>query len=186
MAIGIWRAMAIIMAKVCSVAAMVLPPGELITIMPLSVAAATSILSTPTPARPIIFKFLAAAITSAVTLEAERTIRASYSGIIARSSSAGSLSRTSHSNSSFKMSTAIWETPSAIKTFILNPPKIKTAPPHIGAKHNTPRYHPNRAKGATHAAISGYPSGSSPASPRRTAIFILPAHTSRRLSDVKK
>ena len=120
LATGIWRAIASIIAKLCSVAALVLPPGELITTMPLAVAAATSILSTPTPARPIIFKFLAASITSAVTLEAERTINASKSGIISSNSSAGSLSLITHSKSSFKMSTAVWDTPSAIKTFMLS------------------------------------------------------------------
>ena len=45
------------------------------TKIPLLVAAAQSILSTPVPARPIIFKLVAALMTSAVTLVAERTIR---------------------------------------------------------------------------------------------------------------
>ena len=114
--------MASIIARECSVAALVLPPGELITMIPLAVAAGTSILSTPTPARPMIFRFWAALITSAVTLEAERTISASNSGIISNNSSAGSLSLITHSKSSFKISTAVWETPSAINTFIFQPP----------------------------------------------------------------
>ena len=46
---------------------MVFPSGELTTTMPWRVAALTSILSTPTPARPMIFKFVPASITSAVT-----------------------------------------------------------------------------------------------------------------------
>ena len=46
-----WRARAIIMATVCSAVEMVLPPGVFMTTMPRRVAAATSILSTPTPAR---------------------------------------------------------------------------------------------------------------------------------------
>ena len=45
---------------------------------PFLVAASQSILSTPVPARPMIFKLDAAAMTSAVTLVAERTMRPSY------------------------------------------------------------------------------------------------------------
>ena len=44
---------------------------------PRRVAASTSTLSTPTPARPITFSRVARAITSAVTFVAERTISAS-------------------------------------------------------------------------------------------------------------
>ena len=76
-AAGILRAIESIIAIVCSVAAIVLPPGELMTIMPRSVAAFTSMLSTPTPALPMIFRFSARAITSADTFDAERTISAS-------------------------------------------------------------------------------------------------------------
>ena len=47
------------------------------TMTPFLVAALQSMLSTPVPARPIIFK-LDAAITSAVTFVAERTIKPSY------------------------------------------------------------------------------------------------------------
>ena len=55
------------------------------TMTPWSVAAATSTLSTPVPARPTSFSRPAApaAITSAVTLVAERTIKASYFYIVA-------------------------------------------------------------------------------------------------------
>ena len=52
------------MARACSAAAMVLPSGELTTTIPLRVAAGTSTLSTPTPARPIIFNFVPASIIS--------------------------------------------------------------------------------------------------------------------------
>ena len=69
--------MAIIIAMVCSVAAMVLPSGVLSTTMPLAVAAGISILSTPTPARPITFKRVEASITSFVTLVMERVTRPS-------------------------------------------------------------------------------------------------------------
>ena len=45
-----------------------------------------SILSTPTPARPIAFKFLPALMTSAVTLVLLLTSKASYLFIVANSS----------------------------------------------------------------------------------------------------
>lgn len=47
------------------------------TIMPFLVAAGTSTLSTPVPALPIIWRLLAALITSAVTLVADLTTRPS-------------------------------------------------------------------------------------------------------------
>ena len=50
------RLMASIRAIVCSAALRVLPPGVFITRMPLRVAAGTSMLSTPTPARATAFK----------------------------------------------------------------------------------------------------------------------------------
>ena len=56
------------MAIVCSAAEFVLPSGALTTIIPCSVAAVKSMLSTPTPARPINFKFFAASIISRVTV----------------------------------------------------------------------------------------------------------------------
>ena len=52
-AAGTWRASASISAMVCSAAETVLPPGVFMTTMPLRVAAGTSMLSTPTPARTI-------------------------------------------------------------------------------------------------------------------------------------
>ena len=76
-AAGILRASESIIAIVCSVAAIVLPPGELMTMIPRSVAAFTSMLSTPTPARPMILSLSARASTSADTFDAERTMRAS-------------------------------------------------------------------------------------------------------------
>jgi hypothetical protein len=54
--------------------------GAFITTMPRAVAAGTSILSTPTPARPITRRFLAASITSAVTLVSLRTTKPSQIG----------------------------------------------------------------------------------------------------------
>ncbi len=62
---------------VCSAAETTFDSGAFATTMPLRVAASTSTLSTPTPARPITFSLVALAITSAVTFVAERTISAS-------------------------------------------------------------------------------------------------------------
>ena len=44
--------------KACSAVEIVFPPGVFITMMPRFVAASTSTLSTPTPARPITFSFV--------------------------------------------------------------------------------------------------------------------------------
>ena len=56
---GIWRASASISEMACSAVVMELPKGVFITMMPLAVAAGMSTLSTPMPARPITFRFLA-------------------------------------------------------------------------------------------------------------------------------
>ena len=74
-----------------------------------------SILSTPTPARPIIFNFSARSKTSAVTFDAERTINASKFGIISKSSSCESLSRTSTLKSFRKSSIPSPAIPSAAR-----------------------------------------------------------------------
>mmetsp|Transcript_16067 Transcript_16067/g.34879 ORF Transcript_16067/g.34879 Transcript_16067/m.34879 type:complete len:251 (-) Transcript_16067:28-780(-) len=80
------RARLAISAQVCSAAETVFPPGVFITTMPLRVAAVQSMLSTPVPARPIHCILEADSIISAVTVVPERTIRPSYSPIIALSS----------------------------------------------------------------------------------------------------
>ena len=61
---------------------MVFPPGVFITMMPRFVAASTSTLSTPTPARPMTFSFVPASITLAVTFVSLRTTSASKSPMI--------------------------------------------------------------------------------------------------------
>ena len=76
-ACGMLRASESIMAIVCSVAARVFPSGALATMIPCRVAASISILSTPTPARPMNFSFLPASITFALTSVPLRTSRAS-------------------------------------------------------------------------------------------------------------
>ena len=76
-AAGIWRASASISEIACSAVVTELPNGVFITTTPRWVAASTSILSTPMPARPTTLSRGAAASTSAVTLVAERTARPS-------------------------------------------------------------------------------------------------------------
>ena len=58
-AAGNWRASANIIAMACSAVVIELPKGVFMTTMPRWVAAGTSILSTPMPARPITLSFLA-------------------------------------------------------------------------------------------------------------------------------
>ncbi len=86
-AAGMSRASAIISAIACSAVVIELPNGVFITMMPAAVAAGTSILSTPIPARPITFRFFAAFSTSAFTFVDERTASPSYSPMIFKSSS---------------------------------------------------------------------------------------------------
>ena len=63
----------------CSAAVTTLDCGALATTMPRFVAAGTSTLSTPTPARPIAFRRVARSMTSAVSFVAERMRIPSYS-----------------------------------------------------------------------------------------------------------
>ncbi len=86
-ALANWRAAANIMAMACSAVVIELPNGVFMTTMPRAVAAGMSILSTPMPARPMTFSRVAAAITAALALVAERTARPSYSPIIPSNSS---------------------------------------------------------------------------------------------------
>src|SRR5450830_1079456 len=74
---GIWRASASISEIACSAVVIELPNGVFITMMPRAVAAGMSTLSTPMPARPITFKFLAFSRIFADTLVAERMARPS-------------------------------------------------------------------------------------------------------------
>ena len=62
----------------CSAAEMTVDSGALATMIPRRVAASTSTLSTPTPARPITFRRSALSISSFVSFVAERTTMPSY------------------------------------------------------------------------------------------------------------
>ncbi len=76
-ACGMLRAIASSRPTACSAADTMFEPGALATMMPRRVAAGTSTLSTPVPARPITFSLGACASSSSVTRVALRTIRAS-------------------------------------------------------------------------------------------------------------
>ena len=78
-AAGRRRAIARRSPRVCSATAVVFPPGVFMTITPRSVAASTSIESTPAPARPMTSRRRPASITARVTLVALRTMSPSYS-----------------------------------------------------------------------------------------------------------
>jgi hypothetical protein len=89
-ACGTLRAIASSSATVCSAAETMFDCGALQTTIPRRVAAATSTLSTPTPARPITRSASARAISSASTWVAERTTSASASPIAASSAARSS------------------------------------------------------------------------------------------------
>ena len=74
---GIWRARDINMARVCSAVVTVFPAAAFMTTMPRRVAAPTSMLSTPVPARPTTRSRVPRASRSSVTLVLLRTIRPS-------------------------------------------------------------------------------------------------------------
>ncbi len=76
-ALGIWRASANISAIACSAVVIELPNGVFITMTPRAVAAGMSTLSTPMPARPTTFSFVARSSSLAVTLVLERMARPS-------------------------------------------------------------------------------------------------------------
>ena len=88
-AAGTARASASISAHACSATLMLLAPGALTTRMPRALAAATSMLSTPVPARATMRRLGAAASRSGVTWVALRTIRASASARAWMRSAAG-------------------------------------------------------------------------------------------------
>ena len=113
--------MAMIIAQVCSVAATVFAVGALTTIIPLAVAVLISMLSTPTPARPITFNFLPALMTASVTWVMDRVTKPSYSPMQAIRSSSLRLIFTSTSYPCARStSTPFSDTSSLTKIFMLH------------------------------------------------------------------
>src|SRR5580658_2079213 len=116
-AAGSWRASANMRAMACSAVVMELPSGVFMTSMPRCVAAGTSTLSTPMPARPMTFRLSASSSSAFVTFVAERTARPSYLPMIFLSSSGERPVMTSVSTPrSAKISTARGDRASEIKT----------------------------------------------------------------------
>src|SRR4029077_12540563 len=116
---GICRANASISEIACSAVVIEFPNGVFITMMPRAVAAAISTLSTPIPARPITFRFLACSRSLPVTLVAERIASPSKPLIVAASLSL-SLPRlganSTSSPRSLKIATAAGDNASEIRT----------------------------------------------------------------------
>src|SRR5665213_857848 len=102
-----FRASATSRPIVCSAAETTFDSGAFATTIPRRVAASTSTLSTPTPARPITLRCSACAINSAVTLVAERTISASYAPMISSSGDSVSTSTSNFARSSSTPASAI-------------------------------------------------------------------------------
>ena len=116
-ACGIRRAIASISEIACSAVVTELPPGVFITTTPRAVAASVSMLSTPTPARPITLRPPAASRTSRVTLVAERIAKPSKPASFCFNSSALRPVATSVSTPRWwNTSTALSDILSAIRT----------------------------------------------------------------------
>ena len=118
---GMERHMAIIRPSVSSATATALAPGVFITTMPRRVASSASMLSTPTPARPIMRSFGAAASNFASACTAERTISASASASSAGRSVIWSAVTTFQPGSFFRMARVAGDTFSASTIFKTTP-----------------------------------------------------------------
>ena len=116
LACGMLRAVAISRPQASSAAVTMLDVGALTTITAALVAADTSTLSRPTPARATTFSFLAAAMASASTLVALRTRIASTSAIAGRSSARSAPLQCRISKSGPSASTVAGDNSSAIST----------------------------------------------------------------------
>ena len=103
-----------------SAADVIFEVGAFTTITPREVAVATSTLSNPTPARAITFKFLAFSKTSASTLVADLTSKASASTIFFSNSSLFEPSQVLISKSGPSALTVAGDNSSAIKTIGLD------------------------------------------------------------------
>src|SRR5919106_1018841 len=118
---GTFRASARRRAMVCSAAERMFDWGALTTMRPRRVAASTSTLSRPIPARAMTFRLDPASTTAASTRVCERTTRASYAPTASASPPAARSVRTSTSCSSRRSSSPRSASGSVIRTL--------TAPP---------------------------------------------------------
>ncbi len=116
LACGMLRAVATIRPQASSAAVTMLEVGALTTMTPALVAAETSTLSRPTPARATTLSFLAAAMASASTLVAERTRIASTSAMAGSSSARSAPLQWRISKSGPSASTVAGDSSSAMST----------------------------------------------------------------------
>ncbi len=138
-AAGIRRASARIIDMVCSAAEMVFSPGAFITTTPRRVAAGTSMLSTPAPARPITRSTGAAAIRSSVTRVSDRTTSPTASWMAARSASGARPGRSTGSRPAARSTSAqVFERRSEIRIFI--------APSRRARRRSRPEGHARRRR----------------------------------------
>ena len=107
---------------VSSATATEFPPGVFITTTPFRVAASTSMLSTPTPARPMTFSRPGVSSTSAVTLVELRTASTSYCPTMAFSAAGArpSFTSTVSSGALRSVSRPSGDSSSATRTFIVD------------------------------------------------------------------
>ena len=135
-ACGMLRAVATSRPQASSAAVTMLEVGALTTITPALVAAETSTLSRPTPARATTFSFFAAAMASASTLVAERIRIASTSAMAGSSSARSAPLQCRISKSGPSASTVAGDSSSAMSTtgfeltwLVLTSPVLRTAVP---------------------------------------------------------
>ena len=120
-AMEILRAMLKINPMVCSATVTEVDSGEFTTIIPFSVAASRSMLSTPTPALAMICRLSAFLMMSAVNFVRLLTIIPLYSWMVSANSSGVISVSTTTSATSFKFSIPFSLIASAINTFIFSP-----------------------------------------------------------------
>src|SRR3990172_4590900 len=123
-----FRACASRSATVCSAAETMLDWGAFTIITPRRVAASTSTLSRPIPARATTLRFSAASMTSAVTCVCERTTSASYGAIAPARPSVASSVWTSTWKSLRRRSSPASESFSVTRTLTGSPPPSRTLP----------------------------------------------------------
>src|SRR5215207_4897353 len=141
---GMLRAWARIRAMVCSAAEMTLDWGALTTMIPSRVAAATSTLSRPMPARPTTLRSRPVSSTSTSTRVADRTTRASAPATAASSSSRVMAVRASTSWAVRSNSTPASASGSAIRTLAMlsKLPLVPIDPGAIAFGYFSPRSPP--------------------------------------------
>ena len=148
-ACGMLRARATSSPTVCSAAEMTVDSGAFATTMPRRVAASTSTLSIPTPARAITFRRTAREMSSAVSCVAERITIASYRSMISSSGVSSSTSTSKCDRSRTRPGSAIG---SRTRTRIVLrgawPRRRRLPRPRLDRRRRRPRPAPARSRRA--------------------------------------